>query len=72
MLFSSFPLEGSLAVTLHQAALDQNLDLMKLLVAHGARTDIADTLWGGTPLDWTIHQNKTRARAYLEGLGAQS
>jgi ankyrin repeat protein len=51
---------------LHQAALDENLELMALLLARGARTDIADTLWDGTPLDWAIHQGKARSRAYLE------
>ena len=40
---------------------------MELLIARGARTDIADTPWGGTPLGWAIHQGKTRAQAYLEG-----
>jgi ankyrin repeat protein len=56
------------SLPLHQAAIDENLELMELLVARGARTDIADTLWGGTPLGWAIHQGKSRARAYLEGL----
>jgi ankyrin repeat protein len=51
---------------LHQASLDENLDLMELLLARGARTDIADTLWGSTPLGWAIHQGKARSRAYLE------
>jgi hypothetical protein len=45
---------------------------MELLVARGARTDIADKLWGSTPLGWASHQGKVRARAYLEGLRQQS
>ena len=56
------------SLPLHQAAIDENLELMELLVARGARTDIADTLWGSTPLGWAIHQGKSRAQAYLEGL----
>ena len=32
----------------------------------GARTDIADKLWNGTPLDWAIHLGKDRARARLD------
>ena len=56
------------SLPLHQAAIDENLELMELLVSRGARTDIADTLWGSTPLGWAIHQGKTRAQAYLEGL----
>jgi ankyrin repeat protein len=57
------------SLPLHQAALDENLELMELLVARGARSDIADKLWNGTPLDWAIHQGKDRARAWLEQLG---
>jgi Ankyrin repeats (many copies) len=60
------------SLPLHQAALDENLELMELLVARGARTDIADKLWNGTPLDWAIHQGKDRARAWLEQLGPRS
>jgi ankyrin repeat protein len=56
---------------LHQAALDENLELMELLVARGARADVADTLWGSTPLGWAIHQGKTRSRTWLERLQAQ-
>jgi hypothetical protein len=57
------------SLPLHQAAIDENLELLELLVVRGARTDIADTLWGSTPLGWAVHQGRTRARAYLEGLG---
>src|SRR5262249_55950141 len=35
---------------LHQAALDENLEMMALLVERGARTDIRDTMWNSTPL----------------------
>ncbi len=56
------------STSLHQAAIDENLELMDLLVTHGARTDIADTLWNSTPLGWAMHQGKGRAQAYLEGL----
>jgi ankyrin repeat protein len=55
-------------LALHQAVLDENMGLMEVLIRHGARTDIADTLWNATPLDWAIHQKKPRARAYLESL----
>ncbi len=53
---------------LHTATLNENLELMELLVARGARTDIRDTLWHGTPLGWAIHEKKAKARAYLEKL----
>jgi ankyrin repeat protein len=55
-------------LALHQAVLDENMGLMEVLIRHGARTDIADTLWNATPLEWAIHQKKPRARAYLESL----
>jgi len=60
------------STALHQAAIDENLELMELLVERGARTDIADKLWSSTPLGWATHQGKTRARAYLEGLRQQA
>jgi len=56
------------SLPMHQAALDENLELMALLVARGARTDMPDTLWGSTPLGWAIHEGKGRARAWLEGV----
>jgi hypothetical protein len=56
------------SLPLHQAVLEENIPLMELLVARGARTDIPDTLWGSTPLGWAIHQNKARARGWLESL----
>jgi ankyrin repeat protein len=60
------------STALHQAAIDENLDLMELLVERGARTDIADKLWDSTPFGWANHQGKARARAFLEGLRPQS
>jgi ankyrin repeat protein len=52
---------------LHQAALDGDLAMMKLLVSHGARHDIRDTLWNGTPLGWATHNGQREAEAYLRG-----
>lgn len=51
---------------LHQAAIDDNLELIELLLARGARTDVADKLWNSTPLGWARHQGKDRAAARLE------
>jgi hypothetical protein len=56
------------SLPLHQAAIDENIELMELLVARGARTDVPDKLWGATPFEWAAHQNKGKARAWLEGL----
>jgi hypothetical protein len=56
------------SLPLHQAAIDENIELIDLLLACGARTDVPDKLWGATPLDWATHQNKARSRAVLEKL----
>jgi ankyrin repeat protein len=53
---------------LHQAALDGDVETMKLLVAHGARRDIEDRLWHGTPLGWALHGKQEEAAAWLRGL----
>jgi ankyrin repeat protein len=53
------------SVPMHQAALNDDVELMKLLVERGARLDTRDTLWDGTPLGWAVHNKKTRAESYL-------
>ena len=65
------PVHGH-STALHQAAIDENLELMELLVARGARTDVADKLWSSTPLGWAIHQGKSRAAAYLERVASRA
>jgi ankyrin repeat protein len=50
---------------LHQAAIDDNVEMIDLLLARGARIDIADTLWNSTPLGWARHQGKSRAAERL-------
>ncbi len=54
------------SLPLHQAVIDENLELIDLLLTHGARTDIADTLWHSTPLGWAIFLSKPQAKARLE------
>jgi len=54
------------STALHQAAVDDNVELIELLLARGARPDARDTLWDSTPLGWAIHQNRSAARAALE------
>ena len=56
---------------LHQAALNGHLDVVKLLVSRGARTDVKDILFGGTPLGWAHHAGKKEVEAYLRGLEQQ-
>lgn len=57
------------SMPLHQAALDDDVEMLRLLVAHGARLDARDTLWNGTPLGWAVHTGKSAAEAYLRSLG---
>jgi ankyrin repeat protein len=52
---------------LHQAALAGHESVVRLLVERGARTDIEDTIYHGTPLGWAEHGGKTAVAAYLRG-----
>jgi len=56
------------STALHQAANYDDVPMLELLVAHGARDDIQDTLFRGTALGWARHENKPAAQAYLERL----
>ena len=56
------------STALHQAAANDDVEMLKLLIAHGARTDTCDTLWNGTPLGWAVHTKKAKAEAYLRSL----
>jgi hypothetical protein len=50
---------------LHQAALEGNMELARLLVERGARLDMKDILFHGTPADWARHAGKTDVENYL-------
>ena len=50
---------------LHQAAWADRLDVVRLLVDHGARLDVRDTIHGGTPLGWAIHGNRPAIAEFL-------
>jgi hypothetical protein len=50
---------------LHQAAWAGHNELVQLLVARGARLDLKDILWRGTPADWARHAGRTEIEAYL-------
>lgn len=54
---------------LHQAALAGHRPAVTLLLQHGARTDIPDTLFGGTALDWAGHGGARDVAALLRGGG---
>lgn len=51
---------------LHQAALNDDVATMRLLIDAGARLDVQDTLWRGTPMGWAMHGNSEAAQALLK------
>jgi len=53
------------ATPLHHAALAGHAEVVRLLVERGARLDIADTIYDGTPLDWAIHGEQAAVAEYL-------
>ena len=55
---------------LHHAVWAGKLDVVKLLVERGARLDIKDKLWSGTPLDWAEYGRKTEMVGYLRAIAA--
>jgi ankyrin repeat protein len=58
------------STALHQAAVNDDVAMIEMLLARGARTDARDKLWEGTPLDWSIHENRPAAQAVLERASA--
>jgi ankyrin repeat protein len=54
----------------HQAVANDDPDMLKLLVAHGARLDVPDTLWRSTPPGWASFLKKPKCEAYLASLEA--
>lgn len=60
------PIGGhSHSTPLHQAAGNGHLDVVKLLVERGARLDVKDILFGGTPAGWANHAGKKEVETYL-------
>ncbi len=53
------------ATPLHQAAGAGYEDVVRLLVERGARTDLRDVLWHGTPADWAAHEGRTEVERFL-------
>jgi hypothetical protein len=50
---------------LHQAAWRGYENIVHLFVERGARLDMRDLLWDGTPADWAYHGDRTEIEAYL-------
>jgi len=55
---------------LHQAALGGHLDTVRLLVQRGARLDIEDKIYKGTPLGWAEYCNQPAVADYLRSVNA--
>jgi len=50
---------------LHQAAWGRHQQAVKVLVEHGARLDVRDILFSGTPADWAQHAGYAEIETYL-------
>lgn len=59
------------ATPLHSAAWTDEPEVIRLLVERGARLDVRDTLYQGTPLDWAVHGERAAAAAYLRSLAGE-
>lgn len=53
---------------LHQAVWSGHLDVVRLLVEHGARLDIDDTVYRATPVGWADYGGKTEIASYLRSV----
>jgi len=51
---------------LHQAALVGHEAVVRLLVERGARLDLQDTVYHGTPFGWAVYSGQTRVAEYLK------
>ncbi|HJZ74757.1 MAG TPA: ankyrin repeat domain-containing protein [Vicinamibacterales bacterium] len=56
---------------LHQAALANHEAVVRLLVERGARLDIPDAIYKGTPLGWAKYAGRTEIADYLRAHGAK-
>ncbi len=54
---------------LHQAVWAGHDDVVRLLVEHGARLDLRDTIYEGTPLDWASKGGKAAITEFLRAQG---
>jgi Ankyrin repeats (3 copies) len=55
---------------LHQAVWSNHGDVVRLLVEHGARLDVRDTIYQGTPLGWANYGGRKEIADYLRDQGA--
>ncbi len=55
---------------LHQAVAADHAGVVRLLADRGARLDLRDRIYEGTPLGWALHLDRREIAAYLRSLGA--
>lgn len=55
---------------LHHAVWSSHADVVRMLVERGARLDMKDKVYEGTPLDWAIYGERTAVADYLREKGA--
>ena len=65
------PTHHSHSTPLHQAVLSGRNAVVRLLVERGARLDIRDTIYNGTPLVWAEYSNQSEIATYLRTQGGQ-
>jgi ankyrin repeat protein len=56
---------------LHQAVWSGNDAVVRLLVERGARLDMKDTIYQGTPLGWAEYGGRAEIANYLRACGAK-
>jgi ankyrin repeat protein len=57
---------------LHQAIFAGHEAVVRLLVERGARLDMQDTIYKGTPLGWAMHGRQVEIEKYLRSKGAKT
>ncbi len=57
---------------LHEAAMRGNLQMIRLLLAHGADPTVHDRSFDSTPAGWAAHHNQTEAEQYLAASDGRS
>ena len=55
---------------MHQALISGRKDVVRLLVERGARLDIRDTIYKGTPPGWAEYCHQPEIAGYLRAPGA--
>jgi hypothetical protein len=57
---------------LHQAVWSNREPVVRLLVERGARQDIRDLVYDGTPLDWAVHGQRSEIADFLRARGGST